>query len=44
MEEFRKAVLQGLYGYIISEKDGQLLICKRLKEQRIKDYSCQYKY
>lgn len=32
----RKVVVQGLDGYVISEKDGVLLICKLSEEQRIK--------
>ena len=39
MENAKRVVLQGLNGYIISEKDGQFLICKRSEEQRIKEYS-----
>lgn len=37
-EEARKVVLQGLDGYIISEKGGQILVCKRSEEQRIKEF------
>jgi len=40
-ENARKVVLQGLDGYIVSEKNGQLLICKRSEEQRIKEFSTQ---
>lgn len=36
-----KLVLQGLDGYIISEKNGQILICKRTEEQRIKEFSAE---
>jgi len=36
-----KIVLQGLDGYIVSEKNGQLLICKRSEEQRIKEFSAE---
>lgn len=39
MENARKVILQGLDGYIVSEKNGQLLICKRTEEQRIKEFS-----
>ena len=39
MEDAKKVVLQGLDGYIISEKNGQILICKRSEEQRIRDFS-----
>ncbi len=35
----KKVVLQGLDGYIVSEKGGQLLICKRSEEQRIKEFN-----
>lgn len=38
-EDARKVVIQGLDGYIVSEKNGQILICKRSEEQRIKDFS-----
>ena len=38
-EGLRKVVLQGLDGYIVSEKGGQLLVCKRSEEQRIKEFS-----
>ncbi len=34
-----KVVLQGLDGYIVSEKDGQILVCRRSEEQRIRDFS-----
>lgn len=40
-EDARRVVLQGLDGYIVSEKNGRLLICKRSEEQRIKDFSTQ---
>ena len=40
-EGLKKVVLQGLDGYIVSEKGGQLLVCKRCEEQRIKDFSAQ---
>ena len=40
-ENARKVVLQGLEGYIVSEKNGQILVCKRCEEQRIKDFSAQ---
>lgn len=39
-EDAKKVVLQGLDGYIFSEKNGQILLCKRNEEQRIRDYSC----
>lgn len=38
-EDAKKVVLQGLDGYIFSEKNGQILICKRSEEQRIKEWS-----
>ena len=38
-EEAKKVVLQGLDNYIVSEKGGQLLVCKRSEEQRIKEFS-----
>lgn len=38
-EDARKVVLQGLDGYIISEKNGQILVCKRSAEQRIREFS-----
>lgn len=37
-ESLKKVVLQGLDGYIISEKGGQLLVCKSSEEQRIKEF------
>ena len=39
IEDAQKVVLQGLDGYIVSEKNGQLLICKRSEEQRIKEFN-----
>lgn len=39
MPEKKKAVIQGLDGYIVAEKDDTLLICKLEEEQRIKDFS-----
>ena len=38
-ENAKKVVLQGLEGYIVSEKNGQILVCKRSEEQRIKEFS-----
>ena len=35
----KQAVIQGLDGYIIAEKEGILLICKLAEEQRIKEFS-----
>ena len=40
-EDAKKVVLQGLEGYIVSEKDGRLLVCRRSEEQRIKDFSAE---
>ena len=37
-EDAKKVVVQGLDGYIVSEKGGQILICKRSEEQRIKEF------
>ena len=34
-----KVVVQGLDGYIIAEKHGQLLGCELKEEQRIKEFS-----
>ena len=31
-------VIQGLDGYIIAEKNGQLLVCSLKEEQRIKEF------
>lgn len=38
-EDAARVVLQGLDGYIVSEKNGQILVCKRSEEQRIKEFS-----
>lgn len=38
-EDIGRVVVQGLHGYIVSEKGGQLLICKISEEQRIKEFS-----
>ena len=35
----RRVVVQGLDGYIVSEENGTLLICKLSEEQRIKQFS-----
>ena len=40
-EDAKKVVLQGLDGYIMSEKNGQILICKRSEEQRIREFSAE---
>lgn len=34
----KKVIVQGLDGYIVVEKDGNLLICKMTEEQRIKSF------
>ena len=33
-----KVVVQGLDGYIVAEKNGQLLVCSLQEEQRIKEF------
>ena len=38
-EDAKRVVLQGLDGYIVSEKNGQILVCRRSEEQRIRDFS-----
>ena len=38
-EDAKKVVLQGLDSYIVSEKNGQFLVCKRAEEQRIREFS-----
>lgn len=38
-KDAKKVVLQGLEGYIVSEKNGQILVCKRSEEQRIREFS-----
>lgn len=38
-EDAKKVVLQGLDGYIVSEKNGRILVCKRSEEQRIKEWN-----
>jgi len=40
-EDAQKVVLQGLDGYIFSEKNGQILLCKRSEEQRIREFSAE---
>ena len=39
VDDAKKVVLQGLDGYIVSEKNGQILVCKRSEEQRIREFS-----
>lgn len=38
-EDAKKVVLQGLDGYIMSEKNGQILVCMRSQEQLIREFS-----
>lgn len=38
-EDAKKVVLQGLDDYILSEKNGQILVCKRSDEQLIRNFS-----
>ena len=38
VEAARKVSLQGLDGYIVAEKNGQILVCKREEEQRIREF------
>lgn len=38
-EDASKVVIQGLDGYIVSLKDGRLLVCRRSEEQRIREFS-----
>ena len=38
-EDAKKVVIQGLDGYIVSEKNGQILVCKSREEQRIREFS-----
>lgn len=33
-----KVVVQGFDGYIVAEKNGQLLVCSLKEEQRIKEF------
>src|SRR5574344_133661 len=39
VEDAQKVVLQGLEGYIVSEKGGRILVCRRREEQRIKEWN-----
>lgn len=41
MENAKRVVLQGLDGYIVSENNGQFLVCKRSEEQHIKEFSAE---
>lgn len=40
-EDAKKVVLQGLDNFIVSEKGGRLLVCRRSEEQRIKEFSAE---
>lgn len=40
-EDAKKVVLQGLDGFIVSERNGQILVCKRGEEQRIREFSAE---
>ena len=33
-----KVVVQGLEGYVVAEKNGQLLVCSLKEEQKIKEF------
>ena len=35
----KRVVLEGLDGYIVAEKNGQLLVCRLSEEQRIKEFA-----
>lgn len=39
IRDAKKVICQGLDNYIISEKNGQILICSRSAEQQIKEFS-----
>ena len=38
MDYESKVLVQGLDGYIVAEKNGQLLVCSLKEEQRIKEF------
>ena len=38
LTEESKVVVQGLDGYIVAEKNGQLLVCSLKEKQRIKEF------
>lgn len=38
VEGVKKVIIQGLEGYIVSEKNGCILVCKKSEEQRIKEF------
>ena len=35
----KKVIVEGLNGYIVTEKNGALLVCSLKEEQRIKDFA-----
>ncbi len=37
--EEKRVILEGLDGYIVAEKNGQLLVCRLSEEQRIKEFA-----
>ncbi len=39
MEGLNKVVVEGLEGYVLAYKNGNLLICRRENEQKVRDYS-----
>ena len=41
MESAKRVVIQGIHDCILSEKNGQFLICHRSEEQRIKEFSAE---
>ena len=41
MESCKRVVIQGIHDCILSEKNGQILICHRSEEQRIKEFSAE---
>lgn len=41
MESAKQVVIQGIHDCILSEKNGQFLICHRSEEQRIKEFSAE---
>ena len=41
MESCKRVVIQGIHDCILSEKNGQILICQRSEEQRIKEFSAE---
>lgn len=38
-QDLKKVVIEGLEGYIVAEKNGQLLVCSLANEQLIKDFA-----